>query len=197
MTVIARTPPTSCRKGISKELTWADDGGSFPQQPEKSRKERLLSWFLDGPISGSMRLARRLHNLTPEEPTAMRMISAIGLGLAWLTLAPGSAFAHHDFIAQFAPDKPLTLRGTVTRVEWTNPHGWIHVNVQGPDGQIEPWAIETGTTYRLTKGGLKSSDFKFGMEVIVDGYAARDGSRKVAGRSITFSGREGSFPLGR
>jgi hypothetical protein len=127
----------------------------------------------------------------------MKTGRVVAVVLAWLLLAPGFAFAHHDFIAQFAPDKPLTLRGTLTRVEWTNPHGWIHIDVKDPDGRPEPWAIETGTTYRLTKGGLKTTDFKFGMEVVVEGYAARDGSHKVAGRSITFPGREGSFPLGR
>lgn len=127
----------------------------------------------------------------------MRMTLTTGVVLAWLSLQPQSAYAHHDFIAQFNPDKPLTLRGTVSRMEWMNPHGWIYLNVKEADGHVEAWAVETGTTARLTKGGLKTTDFKFGTEVVVEAFASRDGSRKAAGRTLTFSNRAGSFPLGR
>ena len=127
----------------------------------------------------------------------MRTMSSLVLVLAGVFLAAGPTHAHHDFIAQFNPDKPLTLKGTLTKVEWLNPHGWIYLDVKSANGQLEPWAVETGTTYRLTKGGLRSTDFKFGMEIVVEGFAARDGSRKLAGRTLTFAGRDGSFPLGR
>jgi hypothetical protein len=127
----------------------------------------------------------------------MRTLPSAGFALAWLLLTAAPTHAHHDFIAQFNPEMPLTLRGTLTKVEWTNPHGWIYMDVNGANGQTQLWAVETGTTYRLTKGGLKSTDFKFGMEIVVEGFAARDGSRKLAGRTLMFSGRDGSYPLGR
>jgi hypothetical protein len=127
----------------------------------------------------------------------MRTMRSVMLIFAVLVLESGLTLAHHDFIAQFDPDKLMTLRGTLTKVEWINPHGWIYLNVKDANGQLEPWAVETGTTYRLTKGGLKSTDFKFGMAVVVEGFAARDGSRKIAGKTLSFTGREGSFPLGR
>jgi hypothetical protein len=87
-------------------------------------------------------------------------------------------------------------------MEWVNPHGWIYMDVKGADGQVENWAIETGNPYTMQKRGLSRTDFRFGTEIIVGGWVARDGTRTAAGWIISFpdreaSGREASFSLGR
>ncbi len=134
----------------------------------------------------------------------MRTTLHIVLVGAALLLADGSASAHHAMIAQFSLNKPITLRGTVTKLEWLNPHGHIYMDVKGAGGQVENWMIETGPPLRMIKRGLKRSDFRPGVEVIVGGYAAKDGARTVAGMIVTFPDRETtsadpetSFGLGR
>lgn len=121
---------------------------------------------------------------------------------ATLLLATVPAWAHHAMIAQFALDRPITLKGTVTKMDWVNPHGWIYMDVKGADGQVENWAVETGSPLRMQNRGLKKTDFRYGSEIIVGGFAAKDGTRTAAGWIITFpdreaSGREASFSLGR
>ena len=103
-------------------------------------------------------------------------------------------WAHHSLVSQFSLTKPITLRGTVTKVAWHNPHGRIYVDVKNAEGVVENWMIETGATGRMIRRGLNRADFAFGVEVIVAGYAARDGSRSVAGMIVTFPDREGSSP---
>ena len=115
---------------------------------------------------------------------------------AALLFAPASISAHHSFVAEFNLDKPVTVRGTLTRMEWVNPHGWIYIDAKGPDGSVQKWKMETGSPLRMQRRGLQKTDFKFGSDVIVSGYAARDGSLSGAGMSITFPGREASFPAG-
>jgi hypothetical protein len=107
---------------------------------------------------------------------------------------PTLLWAHHAMVAEFSLNKPITLKGTLTKMEWMNPHGWIHVDVKDPDGQMESWAFETGSPFRMEKRGLKKADFKIGSEVILSGFAAKDGSRTAAGMTITFPDREASFP---
>ncbi len=113
---------------------------------------------------------------------------------AALLLAPSPISAHHSFVAEFNLAKPITVRGALTRMEWVNPHGWIHIDVKGPDGKVEKWKMETGSPLRMEKRGLKKEDFKIGSEVIVSGYGSRDSSLTGAGMTITFAGREASFP---
>jgi hypothetical protein len=113
------------------------------------------------------------------------------------------AWSHHAMLAQFAVNKPITLRGTLTKLEWHNPHGWLYVDVKDADGKVESWGIETGNPLRMEKGGLRKTDFRPGMEVIVGAFAAKDGTRTAAGWIIAFPEREAfpdqqaSFPLGR
>jgi hypothetical protein len=100
--------------------------------------------------------------------------------------ATRSAPAHHAFAAEFDAKKPIKLRGVVTKVEWINPHAWIHIEVKKPDGAVEQWMIEGGTPNTLFRRGVNKNSLPAGTEIIVDGYQAKDGTLKGNGRDITF-----------
>src|ERR1700681_193111 len=102
-----------------------------------------------------------------------------------LALGVKTASAHHAFAAEFDAKRPIKLRGTVTKMEWINPHAWIHVDVKKADGMVEEWMIETGTPNTLLRRGLTRDSLKIGTEVIVDGYQSKDGSLRANGRDIT------------
>lgn len=114
---------------------------------------------------------------------------AIALGGAALLLVASTApvSAHHAFAAEFDSSKPVNFKGTVTKVEWVNPHVWIHVEVKGPDGKVEPWAIEGGTPNVLFRRGFTKQSLTAGTEITVDGYRAKDGTRRANGRDLTFA----------
>ena len=114
-------------------------------------------------------------------------LAIIGLGLLWLA-AP--ALAHHSFAAEFDASKEVTLKGTLTKLEWVNPHGWLHMDVKGPDGKVESWAVEAGGATALMRAGVRKTDFAMGIELTVQGFLAKNGTKTVAGREVkTADGR--------
>jgi hypothetical protein len=107
-----------------------------------------------------------------------------GVG-ALLVLAAAPVMAHHAFSAEFDADRPVKFRGTVTKMEWVNPHAWIHIDVKRPDGTTEEWMIEAGTPNTLFRRGVTKQSLQPGMEVLVDGYQSKDGSLRANGRDLT------------
>jgi len=94
--------------------------------------------------------------------------------------------AHHSFAAEFDSTKPITLRGTITKVERTNPHGWIYIDVMEPNGAVNNWAVETNAPAALARRGVTKEALAIGTEVKIEGYRAKDGSRMVNGTTLTF-----------
>src|SRR5579864_1720211 len=97
-----------------------------------------------------------------------------------------SVRAHHAFAAEFDANKPITFKGTVTKMEWTNPHVWIHVSVPKPNGPTEEWAIEGGTPSVLFRRGFTKQALLPGTVIMVDGYQAKDGTKRANSRDLTF-----------
>ena len=108
-----------------------------------------------------------------------------GLLTGAVLLAATPARAHHSFTAEYDLNQPITLKGTLAKMEWVNPHGWIYIDVRGPDGKAVTWAIETGSTNALLKSGLRRTDFPPGAEIVIKGYRAKDGTNTANGRSVT------------
>ena len=107
------------------------------------------------------------------------VVAGMALVAAW------PARAHHAFASEFDAKKPVKFTATVTKMEWINPHAWMHVAVKKPDGTTENWMIEAGSPNSLFRRGITKDTVRVGMQVVVDGYQARDGSRRANGRDVT------------
>ena len=110
-----------------------------------------------------------------------RSIAAVAL-----LVAGAPVLAHHSFSAEFDANKPVELKGTVVKVEWINPHTWIHIDVKQPDGSVQRWMIEGGTPNTLLRRGLTRESLPAGTEIVVDGYRAKNGSNRANGRDVQF-----------
>lgn len=108
-----------------------------------------------------------------------------GTGLLALTGAT-SVWAHHAFSAEFDAKRPVQLKGTVAKMEWINPHAWIHVDVEVEGGKVERWMVEGGTPNTLFRRGFTKKSLLPGTVILVDGYQAKDGTMKANGRNLTF-----------
>jgi hypothetical protein len=114
----------------------------------------------------------------------------VGVGLL-LVLAAARVQAHHAFAAEFDANKPVKLKGTVTRLEWVNPHSWLHIDVKKSDGTVEQWMIEGGPPTSLLKRGFTKKSLEAGTEVAVEGFMSKDHAChpicRANGRDITFT----------
>ena len=117
---------------------------------------------------------------------ARTVVAIVGASLV-LAGTAGSASAHHAFAAEFDADRPVQFEGTVVRMEWVNPHVWIHLEVDLPDGTTDRWAFEGGTPNVLFRRGFTRRSLDLGTRVVVDGYQAKDGTNRANGRDLTFT----------
>ena len=116
----------------------------------------------------------------------MRTKTILALAAAAVALAGVPAVAHHAFSAEFDADRPIHLEGVVVKMEWINPHAWVHLEVTNEDGSTTVWMVEGGTPNTLLRRGFTKNSLLPGTEIIVDGYQAKDGSNKGNGRDLTF-----------
>ena len=117
----------------------------------------------------------------------MRKTLAVILAAGVLLLAAVPVWAHHAFAAEFDADKPIKFKGTVTKMEWINPHAWIHIDVKATDGKVTPWMIEAAAPNALLRRGWTKNSLLAGTEILVEGYQAKDGANRANGSIITFT----------
>lgn len=114
----------------------------------------------------------------------MKLKLALGLaGLCLLAAIPVAA--HHSFAAEFDGSKVIRLKGTLTKIEWTNPHSYFYIDVKDEDGKVVNWGCEAGAPGALSRRGFRKGDIKLGDTLVVDGYLAKDGSNIIDARRVT------------
>jgi hypothetical protein len=109
---------------------------------------------------------------------------ARAVGAFLLTGAAAQAAAHHSFAAEFDANQPVELRGTITKMEWINPHSWLHIDVKNDDGTTTPWMIEGATPNTLLRRGFSRDTVKAGTEITIIGYRAKNGANRANGRDL-------------
>ncbi|MBN1238830.1 MAG: hypothetical protein JXB36_10030 [Gammaproteobacteria bacterium] len=122
----------------------------------------------------------------------MKKSRLAGIVAGGLLLGSGAAWAHHSFSAEFDAEKPVTLTGIVTKVEWTNPHVWFYINVKDEEsGDVANWGAEMGPPHGLQRRGWRRDSLKIGEEVTVEGFLARNGSNRLNARAVTLTATGG------
>jgi hypothetical protein len=119
-------------------------------------------------------------------PMRSRLFGVVAGAAFVVAAAVVPVIAHHSFAAEFDAKKPVKLRGTVTKMEWINPHSWIHIDVKTPDGKVEQWMVEGGAPNALLRRGWNKNSLLPGTEIFVEGFQAKDGALRANGRDITF-----------
>jgi hypothetical protein len=118
----------------------------------------------------------------------MRAYILGAVAAAAVLLGAGQAVAHHSFAAEFDADKPVTLKGIVTKIDWTNPHVWFYINVKDDDtGEVSNWGAEMGPPHGLQRRGWRRDTLKIGEEVTVSGSLAKNGSKRLNARTVTMT----------
>ena len=118
--------------------------------------------------------------------TRLAVCAVAAAGLC-LLLTAGSARAHHAFAAEFDANQPIILSGKVAKVEWINPHSWIHIDVENGDGSVDRWMVEGGNPTALLRRGFTKASLPVGTEIMVDGYRAKGNPFRANGRDLTFA----------
>jgi hypothetical protein len=113
-----------------------------------------------------------------------KVLAAAGGGLVATLVTIGPAWGHHAFSAEFDANRPVKLRGVVTKMEWVNPHSWMHLSVKTTDGRAEAWMVELGPPGALVRRGWSKASVPAGMELLVEGFQAKDGTLKANGRDV-------------